>query len=162
MGRIYVDKYTARLERSDLYRVRLILRDGSIIDDLEPKRLFPFSNTSMYISLLNKNEKEIALVRDLNEIDEESRKVLDECFREYYMIPKITHVYSCEDRNILLVWDVETDRGRISFRIRSCLSDIKSLGNGRVIIRDSNDNRYEITNYDELDSHSKRLIFSYL
>ena len=47
MSRIYVDRYTGRLERSDLYLVRLILEDGTIIEDLEPRRLFPFSDPTM-------------------------------------------------------------------------------------------------------------------
>ena len=163
MNRIYVDRYTGRLERTDLYRVRLILKDGTVIEDLEPRRLFPFTNYDMYISLLDKNEKEIALVRDFKEIDDDSQKVLEDCFREYYMIPKIKRVISCEDKFGTLKWDVETDRGRIVFQIRNRHSDIKSLDKlGRVLIRDSNDNRYEITNYMELDKHSKRLLFSYL
>ena len=32
----------------------------------------------------------------------------------------------------------------------------------RVIIRDANDNRYEIPDYTALDAHSKHLLFSYL
>ena len=75
MRRIYVDKYTGRLERTDIYRVRLILRDGTVIEDLEPRRLFPFSNYTMYITLLDSNEREVAIIRDYDELDEESMKV---------------------------------------------------------------------------------------
>ena len=163
MGRIYVDKYTARIERSDLYLVRLILKDGTVLEPLEPRRLFPFSNPDMYITLLDDKEKEIGFVRDLEEIDKDSRRALEECFAEYYMIPEITRVIESVDRFGSLTWTVDTNRGRVTFQIRNRHSDIKELGNtGRIIVRDANDNRYEIKDYNALDAHSKHLLFSYL
>lgn len=163
MGRIYVDRYTGHLERTDLYRVRLTLQDGSMIEDLEPRRLFPFSNQSMYITLLDEDEREVALIRDYEELDESSREALDTCFAEYYMIPQILRLVNSVEKFGSLKWEVETDRGNVTFRIRNRHSDIKNFyGTGRVIIRDSNDNRYEIKDYNALDAHSRRLLFSYL
>ena len=163
MRRIYVDRYTGRLERADVYRVRLILRDGSVIENLEPRRLFPFSNQSMYITLLDENEREVALIRDFEELDDSSRGAIEECFAEYYMIPQIVRLVNSIETFGSLKWEGETDRGKVSFRIRNRHSDIKSFyGTGRVIIRDSNDNRYEIKDYTKLDAHSRRLLFSYL
>ena len=163
MGRIYVDQYTGRIERTDLYLVKLTLKDGTVYENLEPRMLFPFTNNTMYIALLDDHEKEIGFVRDLVEIDEASRKALEECFHEYYMIPKILRVLACEDKFGTLKWTVETDRGEITFRIRNRHSDIKHLwGTNRIIVRDSNDNRYEIPDYTSMDAKSNRLLFSYL
>ncbi|MBQ7779307.1 MAG: DUF1854 domain-containing protein [Clostridia bacterium] len=163
MARYYIDKYTGHLERTDLYLVRLVKKDGSVIEDLEPRKLFPFSNSEMYITLLDKNEKEVGFVRKLDEIDEESRKVLLDCFKEYYMIPKISRLLECEDKFGVLKWTVDTDRGEITFQIRNRHSDIKKLyGTNRVIVRDSNDNRYEIPDVTALDSRSNHLLYSYL
>ncbi len=163
MGRYYIDKYTGTLERTDLYLVRLIKKDGTIIEDLEPRMLFPITNHDMYITLLNKEEKEVGFVRQMDEIDEPSQKALLECFREYYMIPKITKILECDVKFGSLKWKVETDRGTIKFTIRNSHSDIKRLhGTNRMIIRDSNDNRYEIPDLSKLDAHSQRLIFSFM
>ena len=163
MSRIYVDRYTARIERTDIYLVRLTLKDGTVIEDLEPRRLFPFSDPNMYITLLDEKEKEVGFVRDLTEIDDDSRKALEECFAEYYMIPKISALLESVDKFGSLNWVVETDRGRVAFQIRNRHSDIKQMGrSNRVIIRDANDNRYEIPDYTALDAHSKHLLFSYL
>ena len=163
MGRIYVDRETGKIERTDLYLVRLTLADGTVYEGLEPRRLFPLTNGSSYISLLDEREREIAMVRDMRALDADSAAALDACFSEYYMIPKILRVISCEDKFGDLKWKVETDRGIVSFRIRNRHSDIKKLwGTHRVIIRDSNDNRYEIPDYTAMDSHSNHLLFSYL
>jgi hypothetical protein len=117
----------------------------------------------MYITLLNKDERELGFVRDLSELDEESVAALEACFAEYYMIPKITRIISCEERFGSIKWEVETDRGGIKFRIRSRHSDIKKLyGSNRIIVKDSNDNRYEIEDYTALDAASIRMLFSYL
>ncbi len=163
MKRYYVDADTGRIERVDLYLVRLIRADGSVLEPLEPRRLFPFTDPSKYVSLLDSEEKEVALIRDVNELDRDSAKVLEDCFREYYMIPRILRVTDCEDKFGMLKWSVETDRGSVTFRIRNRHSDIKKLyGTKRVIIRDSNDNRYEIRDYTTMDAHSLHLLFSYL
>ena len=163
MARIYIDRYTGKLERTDLYFVRLTLKDGTVYEDLEPRRLFPITNQTMFITLLDSHEKELGFVRDLEEIDDDSRRALEECFAEYYMIPKIQKVLKCVDKFGTLKWTVETDRGVITFDIRNRHSDIKQMGHSnRVIIRDANDNRYEIPDYTALDAHSKHLLFSYL
>ena len=163
MGRYYIDRYTGKLERTDMYLVRLIRKDGTVDEDLEPRKLFPFTNQTMYITLLNKEEREVGFVRDLDELDADSRQALEECFHEYYMIPKITHIISCDEKMGSLRWTVETDRGPVAFRIQNRHSNIKRLwGTNRILIRDANDNRYEITDYTALDAHSNRLLFPYL
>lgn len=163
MGRIYIDRYTGSVERTDLYLVRLRMKDGSVWEDLEPRRLFPLTNQDMYITLLNREEKEVGFVRELSELDKASRDALQECFKEIYMIPKILRLLECEDKFGSLKWKVETDHGTVSFRIRNRHSDIKHLhGTKRIIIRDANDNRYEIPDYTAMDAHSNRLLFSYL
>ena len=163
MKRLYIDKYTGKIERSDMYLVRLTLKDGTVLEDLEPRRLFPITNTNMFITLLDKEEKEAAFVRDLCEIDADSRRALEECFAEFYMIPKITRILSIDEKFGSLSMSVETDRGPVSFRIRNRNSDIKKLyGTQRIVIRDSNDNRYEVPNMSELDPQSMRQLYSYL
>lgn len=163
MSRIYIDKYTGKIERTDLYLVRLTMKDGTVYEDLEPRRLFPYTNHTMYITLLDKSEREVGFVRDLKELDEGSERALLQCFAEYYMIPKITRIISCKDEAGSLKWTVETDRGEVTFAIKNRHSDIKYLhGCERIIIRDSNDNRYEIESLDKLDKHSNKLLFAYL
>jgi len=162
MGRIYIDQYTGRIKRTDVYLVKLTLKDGTVIENLEPRRLFPVTNANMFITLLDSDEKEVAFVRDLEELDKDSARELQECFKEYYRIPQITRLIESDEKFGSLTWKVETDHGIVSFRIRNRHSYIKCFGNKRVLIRDTNDNRYEIDDYKLLDAHSRHLLFSYL
>ena len=162
MGRIYIDQYTGKIKRTDVYLVSLTLKDGTVIEDLEPRRLFPVTNADMFITLLDHDEKEVAFVRDLQELDPASADELRQCFKEYYRIPHVLKLLESNEKFGSLTWKVETDRGTVSFRIRNRHSDIKCTNGKRVLIRDTNDNRYEIPDYTVLDPHSKRLLFSYL
>ena len=162
MARYYVDPQKDKIVRYDLYLVRLEKSDGEVIDELEPKRLFPFSNPDEYITLITESKKEMAVIRSLSELSEDSRNAIEECFTEIYMIPKITRVNSVEAKFGTLNFSMETDRGSINFRIRNPHSDIKKLDDGRMLFRDSNDNRYEIPDVASLDKHSNHVLFPYL
>jgi hypothetical protein len=51
-----------------------------------------------------------------------------------------------------------TDRGERTIRIKNRHSDIKTLYDGRILVRDANDNRYEIPDVSALDKHSQKLL----
>jgi hypothetical protein len=87
---------------------------------------------------------------------------LKACFSEYYRIPKITKLLASSEKFGSLTWEVETDHGIVSFRIRNRHSDIKCTNGKRILVRDTNDNRYEIPDYTVMDAHSRHILFSYL
>jgi hypothetical protein len=60
MSRYYVDPQKDKIVRYDLYLVRLEKSDGEVIDELEPKRLFPFSSPNEYITLIDEKDREAA------------------------------------------------------------------------------------------------------
>jgi hypothetical protein len=135
---------------------------GETYQDLEPRRLFPLSGLTRYITLLDTDKKEVAIVRDLSLLDADSRIALQQCLDEFYMIPKIYRVISITDKFGIITWHCQTNHGERSFVIKNRNSDIKSLYDGRVLLRDSNDNRYEIENVALLDKRSQHLLASEL
>ena len=163
MARYFVDGQNDRIEREDLYTVKLTKADGEIIEGLEPKRLFPYTDPDHYITLIEGGKKERAVIRDIAELSESSREVILSCFSEIYMIPNITRVYGCDTSFGALTFKVDTDRGGpITFRIRNSNSDIKMLSDVRMVIRDSDDNRYEIPDVTKLDKKSAHYLFPYI
>ena len=150
-----------KIIRTDTYLVNVECENGDVFTDLEPRRLFPITDLNRYITLLDEKEKEIALIKEISDLNEESAKAVNDCFKDFYMIPRITAVLEVNDKFGVLKWKVMTDRGEISFSIRNRHSDIKVLGKKRLFIRDSNDNRY-LGNINEFDSHTMRKIFCYI
>ena len=136
--------------------VNLKTKDGQFFEKLEPRRLFPVSKASEYITLLDTDGKEIAVIRNLKDISKESYEVIAYSLNDYYLVPHITKIISTTEKYGTLHWCVDTDRGIKYFDIRNRNHDIKVYSDGRVRIRDSDDNRYVITDYRKLDSHSKK------
>ena len=152
--RIYINADEARITYSGFCKVKLEMYDGRIFEDLEPRRLFPLSGLTKYITLLSPEMKEVALIRDLDLIMPESRQAIEKCLDEYYMIPKIEAIIDRKEKNGLLKYTVVTNLGVRSFDVRNRHSDIKNLYDGRVLFRDSDDNRYEIPDITKLDRTS--------
>ena len=163
MERLYIDQENGRLARTDLCRVSLTLTDGTVYENLQPRRLFPYTMPSKYVTLLGDDGHEVAVIRDLDALDPDSCAVLNQVLAEYYMIPKILRLLAIEDVNGALKWRVLTDHGEIEFRIHNRNSDIKLMrGTHKVLVRDADDNRYLIPDHTDLDRHSKHLLYAYL
>ena len=156
--RILIGKHD-RIFRTDTYLVRVETFDGKVLEDLEPRKLFPYSLPTRYITLLNREEREEAIINSLDELDEASKGAIEQCFESYYMIPEILEILHIEDKTSFK-WFVRTERGKVEFHIRNRQSDIKE-GNGVVFIRDSNDNRY-CAYLNKLDERSIRRIAAYI
>lgn len=162
MARNYINGDEVRFTRNDICSVDMEYYDGRKEENLEPRRLFPVSGLTRYITLLDSEGKEHAIIRDLRTLMPESRAVIEDCLREYYMVPKITAITGRFETRNILVFDVETDRGPHKVRIRNSNTDIKTLYDGRMLIRDESDNRYEIPDFRKLDRKSLIHLSSYI
>lgn len=134
--------------------VTLTLESGEKFEMLEPRRLFPVNKVYNYITLLSQEGKEIAVIRDLADLNEASRAVIKESLDEYYLIPVITKIISKTEKSGTQIWQVETNRGYKAFDVRDRNHDIRVYKDCSVRVRDSHDNRYIIEDYRKLDKHS--------
>ena len=158
MARIYVTKKN-EITLCENNLVTLKTESGETFEKLEPRRLFPVSHADIYITLLNEEGVEVALIKSISELSADSAKVVRASLDDYYLVPHITRIISTEEKYGTLRWCVETDRGIKNFDIRNRNHDVKVFKDGKVRVRDSDDNRYVIDDYNKLDSHSKaRLI----
>ena len=135
--------------------VNLVCESGEAYENLEPRRLFPVSRLENYITLLNSDGEEIAIIKSLSDIDGDSAALVRASLADYYLVPKITRIIAVTERYGTLRWEVETDRGVKSFDIRNRNHDIKVQKSGAVRVRDADDNRYVIDDYKSLDAHSR-------
>ena len=158
--RIYVtDKDDISVCENNL--VTLTLASGESIDTLEPRRLFPVSRENEYITLLDKDGKECAIIRSIRDLNEKSQRTVIESLESYYLVPEITKVIDIVQKYGNIHWHCESDRGILQFDVLRG-NDIKYTPDGRVRIRDSNDNRYVIPDYRKLDKKSRAKLMIYL
>ncbi len=154
----YIEGPEVRLTENDKIFVDAEFYTGEKFHELELRRMFPITGLTKYIALMDSEGNEIAVIRDINDLMPESREVVENCLREYYMIPRITKFIKMSEKFKIWMWTAETDKGICTFEIRNHLTAIKPLYDGRVLIKDANDNRYEIPDVNVLDKHSKKLI----
>ena len=149
--------------------VKITDNDGIFVDvqffgsdekfvEVEPHRLFPRSGGNKYVALLNSEGEQIAIIRDTAKLMPESRTVIESALEEYYMIPRITKFIEMTQKFKIWMWTAETDHGIIKFEIRNHMASVKPLYDGRVLITDANDNRYEIPDYRKLDKRSRKML----
>ena len=161
MERIYIDGDSTRFTRKDLSLVDVELADGTKLENLEPKRLFPVSMRNQYITLLDENGTEQAVIRDLKNLPDDQQAILADCLDEYYRIPEILRIRAYEERFDGLTLHTDTDKGPADIEIRSLALGFKMDG-VRALLRDINDNRYEIPDVTRLDNLSKQILGRYL
>lgn len=157
--RIFVGK-NDKITRYENNLVTLTLENGEIFEKLEPRRLFPISRVDQYITLIDEDGKEVAIIRNFQSMDKESAKIVQESIDDYYLVPNILRIYSAVEKSGTLVWETETNRGFKRLEIRDRNHDIRVYKDGRLRIRDADDNRYIIENYQKLDKHSQYLLTS--
>ena len=162
MARLYVEHDMAQFTRKDITHVDMELFGGKTFENLEPRRLFPLSGKDKYITLLDEEGVEQAVIRDLKTLPKDARQMIESCLQEYYLIPKVEKILNIEEKFGVVALNVETDRGPARIELRSNLHGLKLLYGGRVLMRDSNDNRYEIPDLQKIDKRSRMLIDSYL
>ncbi|MFA7673473.1 MAG: DUF1854 domain-containing protein [Clostridia bacterium] len=162
MDEPYIEGDNARLTRVDLTHLDVEMYDGRVFKYVEPRRLFPVSGMRKYITLLDEEEREVAIIRDLDTLMGESKKTVEDCLTEYYMIPKITEIQECKEISGNINMYVMTDKGYRHFEIWHRYNDIKILHGTRLLFKDMSDNRYEIEDLSKLDKKSQERLGAFL
>jgi hypothetical protein len=130
-------------------------------ENVEPIRAFPISDPEHWISLCDPNGREVAQVRDLNELSAEQRTLLVSELTRREFVPVIRRIESISSLAEPCEWFVETDRGPTSFVLNSD-EHVRKLGQDRALILDSHGLRYLVPDAKQLDAHSRRLLSRYL
>ena len=154
----YIDGPEVKFTRRDGIFVDAEFYSGEKFEGLELHRMFPITGLNRYISLIDSEGEEIAVIRNIDNLLPESKEAVEQCLDEYYMIPRIKRFIKMREKFHIWMWTVETDRGICTFEIRNHLTAVKPLYDGRILIKDAKDNRYEIPDVRKLDKKSRKMI----
>ena len=125
-------------------------------------RQFPFEMLWEFISVLDEEQCEIGIIRNVELFAGEARELLvTELSRRYYS-PVIKSIKSAKERYGFSYWKVETDEGEISFTLHDTYRSIIRAGESRIIFMDVDGNRFEIPDVEQLDRKSYKKIELYL
>ena len=144
---------------ADEFHVIHLSVDGQQHDDVRAVRAFPLSSKAPYVSFLDEKNKELALLANPDDLDEESRAALERALELNYFVPKVVRVDSITETWGVTHWHVETDSGYANFEVID-REKIRKLPGSRFIIVDADENRYEIEDATKMDARSQALIHS--
>jgi len=139
--------------------VHIVGRDEPAVD-VQIARSFPWSVPDSYISIRDKDGREIAMLRTLEELDDRSRTVVEAELADKIFNPKITRIVDYTSEFGVTYITAETDRGRVTFQIRS-RDDVRILSPTRALFRDVDGNTYELPDFNALDPASRRHLSKY-
>jgi len=121
-------------------------------------RSFPLSLGDRYLSVRDDKNNEIGIIRDLAEFNLDQANLVRGELERRYFTPIIKKVHKMKEEFGYIYWEVETDRGARRFTTKGSHDCILPVGENRLMIIDVDGNRFEVTNYRELDTKSARLI----
>ena len=139
----------------------------SVAERVSLVRAFPISNPDEYISVRTPSSargdgREIGMIRNVNDFDAESVKLLKEELDRRYFTPEISKINSVREKFGYLYFDAITSAGKIAFTMTNPYSNFRRLENGSVLITDIDGNCFRITSPEKLDRNSYKKIEVYL
>lgn len=131
-------------------------------------RSFPITNPDEYISVrepdtrLKGRGEEIGLIVQLNQFDNDTVALINEELSRRYFTPIITKIQSMKEKYGYTYCEADTSAGHASFVLNNPSNNIRTLEDGRVLITDTDGNRYTLPDPKKLDKASYRKIEIYL
>lgn len=150
-----------QLHRNAFGQLVLTLPDGTVHEDVEPFRCFPWSAPQTAISLVGREGREVLLLPNLQELPPETRQLLETDLAEREFVPVIHRIMKSSGLWPPCQWEVETDRGPCTVSIES-EDDVRKLGAHGVLVADASGLRFLIPDARQLDAgslkHLRRLL----
>lgn len=128
---------------------------------VQVRRLFPWSQPGCYVSLRDREEEEVYLLRDLDELDPVSRAAMVEALVEAGFVMEITRIHSCVEEIEIRVFVVDTKQGRRTFETARDEWPQQLVGGG-LLIKDVAGDLYRVDAPGELDVQSQKLLWVFL
>ena len=164
---VYLDPKTVRFGYEG-ENLTFIDSDGTYYPRVTLRRCFPLSaqNTNIMVcapGIEMERGSEIGILKEMVEMEKESREAVERELGLHYFVPVVRKINTIRDEFGFLYWSVETDRGPKNFIMRdSIIGSTRRVSEGRWLIIDINQTRYEIRNFESLDSRSQEFLQRYL
>ncbi|WP_245850907.1 DUF1854 domain-containing protein [Paenibacillus herberti] len=129
--------------------------EGQAYEEIVLFRVFPFQYTTQFISVRNPKNEEIGVIRDIAQLDEESRVEIDKELQLRYFLPLVEQINSVKNKADLWIWELQTNLGPTRIIMRNLHEFMQFPSENRIILTDINGKRCEIRDYQALDSNSR-------
>jgi hypothetical protein len=137
---------------------RLVLKIGyRVYDAVVPVRSFPISSPNEGIALVGADGAELVWIDSLEELSEDSRRLLEEELVSREFVPEIRRIRQVSSFATPSEWQVETDRGDAVLVLKA-EEDIRRLSASTLLIADTHGVQFLVRDLLALDKISRRLL----
>lgn len=119
---------------------------------------FPHTNRYSFLSIRTADNKEIGMIRDLDDFSKETAVLLERQMMIRYFTPEITKIISVKEEFGYSYWEAETTAGLCRFTVRNGGGNVKFAADNRLLITDVDGNRFVIPQLDQLSDKEYRMI----
>ncbi len=141
---------------------------GTFYPRVTLRRCFPLSAKDRDILVHSPAEEidrgqEIGIIADVEDLDPDSAQAVQRELRLHYFVPAIRQILNIREEFGFLYWSVDTDRGQKEFIMRdSPIGSVRKVSEGRWLVIDINQTRYEVFDINVLDERSQELLRKFL
>ncbi|MBQ1186822.1 MAG: DUF1854 domain-containing protein [Clostridia bacterium] len=141
-----------------------LLLDGEQKGQVNVICTFPFTAPNEFLSVRTADDKEeeLGIIENLNDFDEQTVLIIKKQLEIRYFMPEILKVFSVKEEYGHTYWSVLTNKGKHKFTSPSGSSGSVIRNGNRVIIKDSDQNRYEIKDLSKLTPKEMKKLDLYL
>ena len=116
---------------------------------------YPWSNPRQYISLRDEDDNEVAMIENLTDLSDDSRRVIEQSLAESAFVMEIEAVFSRAEEFEIRTWEVRTKQGNRKFQTkRDEWPEI--MPDGSLLIRDVAGDLFRIINPNQMDAKSRK------
>ena len=130
------------------------------------RRALPMKDPSSFISIADEENKEIALIRKLSDLDDDQLSIVNDELNRRYYCPMVKEVKSVKDKMgyvymemVLIMHNEVFDK---NCAVKDVNKNIRLVGDNRLIIFDVDGNRYIVQSLNGLDKKSLKRLEPYL
>ena len=138
-------------------RLQLLAGDEIVCPDATAKRALPWTNPDAHVDVRDRKGTELWHIDDLEALPDEERLAVATWLDRNTFVPKVREITRLTTGGATMRWDVVSDRGPTSFRVRE-REDVAFLADGRMTVRDTSGVTYELPPMDDLDPASRKLL----
>ncbi len=153
---LYLDPQNLHIEKASDGTLRATIEGDRCGIRVEVLRAFPISGAEKDLVLRDGGGKELGILTDLTGIEGEQKQLLQDSLADRYFLPKITKINAIFERFGSAIWTVETDRGPTEITTKALHEAIYEVSPTRFMLRDTEENRYEIPDLSALDEDSRK------
>ena len=131
------------------------------------RRIMPMQEPFRYISVADPDNKEIGILKELDELDESGKEVVLRELDNRYYSPDVIEVISVQDKlgYVYMELKLKNKHGKEykkSCAVKDVSRNIRMLGDNSCIIFDVDGNRYIVTDLVKIGKKSLRKLDAYL